>query len=504
MEMHNFTNPTRQNKAGLVVLFLQNLFKVLKNTFFIVLLLGYRLYEKIEHFWLYVVVLLLIILVFSFWIAYKSYKNFVYYVDEGDKTFVLEQGIFTKVKTIINFDKIVQINLVQPLLLQVLDLYKLNIETAGSAVAEVHINALDEPTALALQSYLQKIVYKENTDESVLIDANTPLVEDEIQNKAANPIIKIPNWQILMAGIFTNYANGLGFALLSMSFIVGQLKEYEVMVGVDAAHWVFDFFNNSVLFDFALLFILFLLSPIIINLFRQVIRYFNLTYNYKLANEIQFEYGLFELHKRIFNIDKLQIVKIKENVILLQLKFIILKQIQTGAKDKSALQLPGLRRQQVDEMLLALFKQPIKLDNPMQPSIRKFFIQFMLIGFVVISLGLLGIFVFQITVWYILLTVTLLLSVIGLILYKRVRYEKFFWCGNLLVIEKGWLEKTYTYCSLQHIQIVKRTQMLWQRKHNLGSLQYQTGAGTIYLDFYNYDFITELADSILYKIELNA
>src|SRR5690606_26953871 len=89
---------------------------------------------------------------------------------------------------------------------------------------------------------------------------------------------------------------------------------------------------------------LIMLIPVIINLFKYFIKYYNFSMRREKNGNIMMKYGLFEVNDVLLNKEKVQKVTVSSNPILkkLKLQIITLRQVVTDQKlENSILIIPG-------------------------------------------------------------------------------------------------------------------------------------------------------------------
>ena len=148
-------------------------------------------------------------------IAYLKYLNFTFYLDHQKNEFVIQEGIFNKTKTTVQLYKIQQVNITQNLLQRAINVYSIEVDTAGSNDKEGKIKAISHDLALELKAALLQIESKVlSTDATtnatrvgstsldalvMLVNSNRPLVQLTITggmgtNESVNSTFKLyPN-----------------------------------------------------------------------------------------------------------------------------------------------------------------------------------------------------------------------------------------------------------------------------------------------------------------------
>ena len=146
----DFYTPQRQNFRGILVIFLMDLVKRIRQNIFAFLpLLSSNIRENyLNYILLGFGLLLLLQLLYS----YKNYLNFKFYIQ--DQRFFLRHGVFKFTDIDIPFDRIQNININQNLIQQMLNVVGFEIETAGQGTAEIKIKALSHEDAKTLKEIL--------------------------------------------------------------------------------------------------------------------------------------------------------------------------------------------------------------------------------------------------------------------------------------------------------------------------------------------------------------
>jgi putative membrane protein len=67
-------------------------------------------------------------------------------LDNENEEFIINEGILIKQKTIIQLNRIQQVNINQSLIQRLVGVYELDVDTAGSAKKEGQIKALSQPS----------------------------------------------------------------------------------------------------------------------------------------------------------------------------------------------------------------------------------------------------------------------------------------------------------------------------------------------------------------------
>ncbi|HET8886224.1 MAG TPA: PH domain-containing protein, partial [Salinimicrobium sp.] len=276
MSESNFYTPQRQSIVGVILIFVTAFYKLLRNfwalgLYFFVIKANQ---ETIIYGSLALVLIAILTLVYSFF----YYLKFTFFINEKNKEFVLQKGVFSSDVVNIPFHKIQQVNFKRNILQRIIGIYSVVIDTAGSGEEEVEIKALSKERADELAALLMEFSAKEKISD-----------EDEAEN------ISIPDakqWEyhldivtLIKLGLTSNYFRGL-------AILVAFYSTLRTQFGLNQ-----DFLDNipfpelsEVAFSFLLILFL-LIIAMLITVAETFIRYFNLTIT-RLHNSLQVEMGL--------------------------------------------------------------------------------------------------------------------------------------------------------------------------------------------------------------------
>ena len=133
-----------------------------------------------------------IILLFLWIRAILIYKNFQFKITNNH--FILKQGILKKSNTSIPFDKIQNINFKQNIIQQIINVYEVSIETAGSTKTEIDIKALPFLKATALKE---------------LILSNKVFEKAEKEKEVQKPLLKVDILSLFKVSLTENHLQNL-------------------------------------------------------------------------------------------------------------------------------------------------------------------------------------------------------------------------------------------------------------------------------------------------------
>ena len=181
----DFSEFRTQSLKGIVIIYGKFLFQVLKGTWVLLFLFITKASKlssvDIFYFYIGIIVLLTFILIRS----YLVYKNFKFKI-EGD-SFILKKGIISKNNTAIAFDRIQNVNFSQNVIHQLINVYQVDIETAGSDKTEISIKALSLDQAKALR----KKITDAKLQEQSITEETEVVKEKPLLSIGVNDLLKV-------------------------------------------------------------------------------------------------------------------------------------------------------------------------------------------------------------------------------------------------------------------------------------------------------------------------
>ncbi len=490
----NFNLPQRQSLVGILVIFLEMIFQVLKATWPIIVIT--LLKADFKSTLISALILLAVAVYFGIY-SFLKYRNFTFYIDEENEEFIISDGIINKTKTTIQLHKIQQVNIKQNLIQRLIGVYALDVDTAGSDKKEGNIKAVSHDLALALKSKLL-----ENEGKVTAVSEENTVTENPAYK--AIPFLKINLGSLLKIGITSNYVKSVGLILTFFFTIYENLHQAgaEDVISTEKLEGFVD--NNSVWYS-ALVFVLIMFSVIfLINILRTIIKFFDYTVT-KQKGSLMLTYGLINTQSTILKPEKVQILKVSSNYFQKKLNVLEIKirqAISNEKKDnKSLIEIPGCNTTERDEILKLLFKQLPEKGVMMQPNIRRLIFSV----FIIIVLPLTGYFLFgkygepivfdyaNIAVFY---TIFMLV-----LLFFGYRNYRLFVSDNHIIKQSGAWDVDHEIIEIGKIQAITTSQLFWHKSLNIGSLTMHTAGGNITFHLGKFDKINEYVNLWLYEIE---
>jgi putative membrane protein len=499
----DFNKPQRQSIVGIFVMFIYSL-KGYAKAFWplvVISILKFNEFDKLN-------VLIGILSVLAFFaimgiISYLRYLNFTFYIDKENEEFIIMEGIFNKTKTTIQLYKIQQVNINQSLIQRLVGVYELAVDTAGSNKKEGNIRAISHELALDLKARLLENENKKLLNNEDLISTSDEISIVEIMD-SETPFIKIGFLSLLKIGISSNYVKTF---LLIIFFFITLFDHLKQITGRDVLHDenIEDYVDKSQVFNaFLILFIIFFLAVIVINLVKTIFTYFD----YKIARQkgsLLLFYGLLNTKSTILKPEKVQITSITQNFFQKKMNVLHLKikQATGGEKEehKSAIEIPGCNKLEKEAILKLLFQKIPEKGVMLKPNFRKFgFSVFLSIG-----LPLLGFYFFRDLVITQLPTIDYLVLVfvvfMGIIQFFKFKNNKIYINEDFIILQSGAWDISDEIIEPSKIQAITTSQLFWHKNVNIGSITLHTAGGNIAFQLGNFTAIKQYVNLWLYEIE---
>ncbi|MGY3053420.1 putative membrane protein [Pedobacter sp. UYEF25] len=491
----DFGKPQRQSAIGIIIMAAHTAFRIVKSLFFLFIIF---IVKSPGIYIAYVFFGLVIILIISLVFAYFSYLRFTFYLNEINREFVVEKGIFNRDNLVIPIEKIQQVNITQDILQKIIGVYGLKIDTASANGEEVHIRAITEYAAISLKDHL--LVAKKKVGAEQTIAA----IENLVQSK---PLVEISNATLLKVGLTSHYERSL---LLLLSFV--YFVWYEANHLIDAFNLDKDRLEATakgflgVLSAFILA-VIFLLVLLVINLVRTFYRYFELQISIKNDN-LLISSGFIAKKNTILDPNKVQIASYSQNYFQRKLGLVnlIIKQPHFGgANQKDGLQgsvihLPGCSPTEKDELMQLILDKLPHGGNKFLPNWRfvnlpnffKIFLPALIFFFVAINNQEVRPYLHLVWIYL----------AIGLsMVYISYRNHKLTVSEEFIVKQKGIWDISHNILKPSNIQSITAFQYPWHKGIDVGHLNLHTAAGTIYFKYGNYTEIKLLVNYWLYLVE---
>ena len=488
--MTNFSEFSKQSPKGIIVLYFKQIYTTLK-LFWILLFFAIKDFSKFSKIGEnYIYLGILVVLLFFFIRAFLIYKNFLFKIDNNH--FILQQGIISKTNTSIPFHRIQNINFKQNLVQQIINVYEVSIETAGSTDTEIAIKALNFEDA--------------NNLKSVILDSKE-INESIVKQSTEKPFLKISILELFKVSLTENHLRNL---FLFFAILLGFFQQIQQIADSFGETETLDGFikdsTNAVSTSFILVFTLLVfltITAFITSFVRIFLVHFNLS-AYLKKDAFEINQGLFTKKSIILKKQKIQNITVSTNPLkrLIGISYITFKQAVSGKinqKNEKVIKIVGCKKNQVDDVKTNLYQfKDIEAQDKMYPDtyyknrVYLFNLLFLVIIYV-------SIYIF--TEPFFLYSLVLILPIYGFLIQKKIKKRFYKLNDEMIVVGNGMIETHHTYLELFKVQNIKLKQTIFQQRSNVTDLILQTASGKITVPCLSYSKAIEMYNHILYKVE---
>jgi uncharacterized membrane protein YdbT with pleckstrin-like domain len=491
----SFNQPQRQSKVGILVMFFYTLQKFGRAFLPIILLYFFKI-DKINY--LFLVPGVLIALVILGIVAYFSYLNFTFFIDEENNEFIINEGIFNKTKTAIQLEKIQQVNINQSLIQKIIGVYALEVDTAGSAKKEGSIRAISHHLALALKSRLLENEKKVIQTEKGESDASAVPINEP------KAFIKIGLLTLLKIGITSNYIRSLGLLFLFYSYIQENLRNFSQTDYLDGNE-LDDFFATQSILRGILIGGIFLITIVLlVNIVRTVVKFYDFTIS-KQKGSLLLSYGLFNTKSTIIKPEKVQITTITRNFFQRKMDILEIKIQQAKGGDleskKDSIEIPGCNATEKNEILKLIFNAIPEKGIMLKPNWRN--LGFSMFLGIIIPLSVyfgFGTYLEPLAFDYVFVAVGYSIFV-AIILIFSYRNNRLFVNDDYIIIQSGAWDVDNKIIEIGKIQALTTSQLFWHKGPNIGSLIIHTAGGDVRFSLGNFTEVKNYVNLWLYDVE---
>ncbi len=486
MSKPDLTKPTRQELRGFLVIFVFEVQKKIRAFWPMLILVFAQKKFLPESITIPMAIGIAILLMLVHAILY--YLNFYFYIDENQ--FIIKKGYIRKKVLSIPLERIQSVNTKQNILQQLLNVYSLEVDTAGSVGKELKIYSLSGSCTDYLTQFLQS--HKESANEEKSESISNPAEEVEI--------IKLSHTDLLRIGISQNHLR-TGLIILAFgSQIVDQIKDL-FKEETDAYSDSFqNIISNSSIFFYTGIAIFALAVSILATLLITVIKY----YDFKLVKSQQnyrITAGLFNKRKVLLPFSKVQQlnwetgpIKKMFGIFKISFKQAVSKQIQ----QKQVVDAPGCLKQHINSVRIELFKGDLPDSGEKIYSHRRYFnLLWIQRGWFPAILPI-ALYIFE-PLWLIAGGAWLVLS--GLYCWMMFRKSYFQFNKSQLIVGKGAINTVWQQAESFKTQSVDFRQSFFQKRRGLASLRVNNASGQVNIPYIPEDMAYKLMNYLLYHVE---
>ena len=486
-----YITPQSQAPIGVFIEIAYTFQKALRQ-FWPLLIIGF---VKLKGFGLlYSILIIICLLIITVILGYLNYKNFLFHINEKDEEFILEKGVFNKKRIAIKLSKIQQVNINQSFLQKLVDVYEIEIETAGSTKKEAKINAVSKENAIRMRNLLLAERNSSNENETAKLA--------ETSNQL---LVNISPKSLLKVAITSDYFKSLWLVSIFLFASYNRLKDV-FFNDKETENKVLNYFSDL---DVQHYLIIIIVTGIILVFIFNILRTFIIYYGYKIGlkgNSLQFSYGLINDKNTLIQPSKVQKVTKVQNFFQrkMNLERINISQASSNIiKDKKAtIHIPGINENEGAQILKLIYGEIPKYGTILKPTVYRIFssiYKFLLIPiiiFFIISIVESELMIFLIS--------TLVYLLIGSILiYISYKNNKLSINDYFIIKQSGIWDIKTSIITPEKIQAITTKQYLWQIKSDVGHVKLHTAGGDITFKFGNFSTIKNYTNYWLYQVETN-
>lgn len=489
---YTFSDFSKQSPKGIFIIYFAEIYRVIK-LFWIFLFIIFKDFSKFSSYgaiYIYLGIGLLLSLLLLR--AYLIYINFQFKIE--NQHFILKKGILKKTLVEIPFHRIQNINFKQNIVQQIIGVFEVSIETAGSKDTEIAIKALSLEKAEALKAAISKA--KE-------------LDIEVVEKQEIEPIIKISFFSLLKVSLTENHLQNL---FLFFAIVIGffnQIQQISESFGKAEALDGYISESTSNLSASVVLVTILVILLTLIALISSFVKVFLIHFNlraYLKDDAFEINQGLLTKKSIVLKKQKIQNVTISTNPLkrLIGISFITFKQAVSGkvnnAKKEKLIRLVGCKKYQIEIVKESIFKT-LNVENNIKNNPDSYYkkrIFFWTSLFFLVLYSVTYYFISHMEVFYSLLMVTPL--AVFLIL-KKVKKRFYQISDEMLIVGKGLLETHLVYLDIFKVQNIKMKQSIFQKRSNVADLVLQTASGKIEIPCIAYNEAVKIYNHTLYKVE---
>lgn len=487
----DFSVFSRQSIKGILVIYINFIYKTIRLSW-VLLFFVVKDFNKIVslgiHYIYFGLAAILFLILFR---AYLVYKNFQFKIE--NERFILKQGILKKTNTSIPFHRIQNINYKQNIVQQIINVYEVSIETAGSSDTEITIKALSLEKATAL---------KKNISKNIRLDKKTDI---EVESK---PLVKIGAFELLKVSLTENHLQNLFLFFALVLGLFNQLQQITDSLGKTESLDGFiqentDALSISVLL-ILVLFVILIIVALLSSFVRIFLRHFNLT-AYLKKDAFEIHQGLLTKKSIVLKKQKIQNITISTNPLkrCIGISYITFKQAVSGElnkKNDKLIRIVGSKKHQIETIKESLFMvNDLELNEKNFPNTyykRRIYI--FTISFLILTYLTLFLIFSKVEIFY---SIIVVIPIVVFLIFKKVQKRFYKISDEMLIVGKGLIETHLTYLEIFKVQNIKMKQTIFQEKSNVADVILQTASGKIKIPCLNLDDALKIYNHTLYKVE---
>ncbi|MCW8999468.1 MAG: PH domain-containing protein, partial [Kangiellaceae bacterium] len=377
---------------------------------------------------------------------------------------LINEGVFKKKQRILGFERIQNINIIQPFYFKLFSLVTLQLETAGSKGNEADLAGISRELAEEIKQTVLTIKSQTVENEETL---------DEQQEEETNLLAICDLKHLIQYGVTSN---GMFWFLVFIAPFMGMLDEIlEKWIGEENIKAVVEYLGGGVqggIFLAVIVFLTLIFGMLLFSILGAIVRY----YNYELTlkdNTLKRHSGFLSTHEESAKLTKIQAFVIQTNFVgkWLSVENVVLKQASGQTNQQSAkaglFVIPTRTKIQSKELLNKCLEFDDSLSKAELIS-RRYILKNSLI-WSIIPIGVCSVLYFA-HESYLALLPMILSPVLAAIFYQRWKNFRYQIGRNFGVFRSGFFGYKKIYFPLFKAQRVIISQSLLQKRAGLANL----------------------------------
>ena len=174
------------------------------------------------------------------------------------------------------------------------------------------------------------------------------------------------------------------------------------------------------------------------------------------------------------------------------------------SKEGSKVNIPGANSSDKKTIFEFIYKSFDDNELILKPNIRKFSVNFFLIGVIpsILFFGINHFFELLSSLNYIMIQ-TIYLAVILFVSYRLYKNNIMSVSKNFIKVQSGFWDITTKIIEIHKIQSIVIDQEIWYKKLNLANLTLCTAGGMIRFSYMDYFILRKIVDNFLFKVEVS-
>ncbi|WP_394172995.1 PH domain-containing protein [Thalassotalea litorea] len=430
----------------------------------------------------------------------------------------IRSGVFSKKYVNLPFNRIQNVEISHPWYYRPFGYATLKLDSAGSVQQEANIAALQTPFAEQLKLEILSQRHSRQDAKGASADAlgeGAELAPSGHQNPASTGSETLLKTRSLSDLVLHGIANNrvwivLGALAPFIDNITEGLPEYIEAQGIDAMQIFYADSTPIWQLGLGVLVIFFIVMALmsLISVIGAIITFYGYTLS-KADNKYIRRSGLFTRHEITMPHSRLQMVTCQQDWLDRLFKRINIKFEQTNANNAQQGQpsitegtnkiiVPSVTGEERQALLDDAYPENQLNQIEFHTISKRYLLRFYFFLWV-IAAPLMMLFVLN-SSWG-LFTLTLAFSgFLSVIFYMRYRRWGVNFDGHFVYIRKGCFGIDYHVFEAYKLQQIQVKQSIWQKRHQLASLQFVVASGSISVPFISEDLARSIADSVLYQV----